>query len=228
MEQLPLRNRGDHGEYLIYHPKRVRVCVGGQVVHCDSLKGNQDPYVWSDRFLHTFCHATQMTAKVGHFNFWDSGDSWPKFSALYCDLVFVVNEIADWHDRNWMDEDDSIVDSPIAYMDHYQWVNRGQHRFKSEWRVRRTLKADPAKSFQLQSLENELPDIVPLLSQDGISIEEVQSRFRAGCASKPMPLDRNQVNQLYGKVLDLPGRKLFGADLKLLRAAPDFPPNQGG
>jgi hypothetical protein len=43
--------------YLIYHRRRVVKQFGKDKVYCDptSRSGNQDPYVWNTRFLHTYC-----------------------------------------------------------------------------------------------------------------------------------------------------------------------------
>lgn len=76
--------------YIIYHPKRNREIFDGTTVHYDNNEGNQDPYVWNRQFLHTYCHMTQMTPQEGQINFWVSGDTFPNFSQLFCDLVFVV------------------------------------------------------------------------------------------------------------------------------------------
>ena len=97
--------------YLIYHPKRQMYRFGTQVVYADRKTGNQDPYVWNDSFLHTFCHMTQMSPEIGYVNFWVSGDRWPDFTKLFCDLVFVVKEKLFWKQPNSIDPKDPIVDS---------------------------------------------------------------------------------------------------------------------
>src|SRR4030042_2295763 len=133
--------------YLIYHPKRQRSKIDNLVIYHDSSRGNQDPYIWNRRFLHTYCHITQMSPKEEYINFWVSGDSFPLFTQLYCDLVFVVQEKKYWTNRNFIAPNDPIVDTAEAYNDHYQWAY--QHPYKS--RRRFTLKADPLLSFQPQT-----------------------------------------------------------------------------
>lgn len=76
--------------FLIYHPKRVATHIGKLMVYHDNFDGNQDPYLWNDSFLHTYCHITQLSNKVGQINFWVSGDHYPDFTQLLCDCVFVV------------------------------------------------------------------------------------------------------------------------------------------
>ncbi|MGB3510019.1 MAG: hypothetical protein WBA93_12405 [Microcoleaceae cyanobacterium] len=60
--------------YLIY-PSRVVSDFEIIRVYYDSTSGNQDPYVWNQKFLHTYCHIIQMSPKVGDINFWVSGDT---------------------------------------------------------------------------------------------------------------------------------------------------------
>ena len=76
--------------YIIYHPKRQSSTYKNTVIYHDNIRGNQDPYIWNRRFLHTYCHITQLSPKIGYINFWVSGDTFPLFNHLYCDLVFVI------------------------------------------------------------------------------------------------------------------------------------------
>jgi hypothetical protein len=104
--------------YLVYHPRRVvtkfDVTKFDHVtVYHDHPAGNQDPYVWNSQFLHTYCHITQMKPSVGDINFWVSGDTFPNFSHLYCDLIFVVAEKVYWEFANTIDRDHNIVMSSV-------------------------------------------------------------------------------------------------------------------
>jgi hypothetical protein len=85
-----------------------------------------------------------MIANVGDINFSVSGDSFPNFSHLYCDLVFVVAEKVSWENANTIDRNDVIVDTDEAYNDHYRWAMH-QHYLKR--RRRYTLKTDSERSF---------------------------------------------------------------------------------
>ena len=60
---------------LIYHPRRDHRRFGDTAVYFDSTTGNQDPYVWNDPFLHSYCHITQFHAEPGDINLWVSGDA---------------------------------------------------------------------------------------------------------------------------------------------------------
>lgn len=64
----------DPAARLIYHPRRERRAFGPAVVYFDRTAGNQDPYVWNEAFLHSYCHITQFHAEAGDINLWVSGD----------------------------------------------------------------------------------------------------------------------------------------------------------
>src|ERR1043165_4628279 len=97
--------------YLIYHPKRERIFLNGLTIYHDKFSDNQDPYIWNDRFLHTYCHITQLSNYIGQTNFWISGDVYPNFTRLFCDCVFVIEEKLFWSRRNSIDRSDPIVDN---------------------------------------------------------------------------------------------------------------------
>jgi hypothetical protein len=162
---------------LIYHPRREFRRFGSTAVYFDSTSGNQDPYVWNDVFLHSYCHITQFHAEVGDINVWVSGDRFPEFSSLYCDLVFVVARTCPWTDANDLSRHDPMVDSDEAWADHYRWYP--QHPLKR--RSRFTLKADPDRSFQPQTGSGDLIDIVPCLREHGITLDGVPVPRHSRC-----------------------------------------------
>lgn len=198
--------------YLIYHPSRVVSQLENRVIYHDSTRGNQDPYIWNTQFLHSYCHITQMSPQIGDINFWVSGDTFPNFSHLYCDLVFVVAEKQYWTEPNTIALKDSLVDSPQAYRDHYVWAS--QHFFKR--RRRFTLKADPEPSFQPQNSHQQLIDIVPYLNNLGLSTEELRQELRAGFTSQPYRLS-SHTKPLYDYLAQQAAIKLVGAELGAIR-----------
>lgn len=203
----------DWGGYLIYHPSRQLSILDGIRVYHDSLKGNQDPYIWNENFLHSFCHITQMTPEPGHINFWVSGDGFPDFSSLSCDLVFIVQDKLYWQKPNHIDLNDPIVDSDEAFNDHYQWAMY-QHEFKR--RRRYTLKADPQKSFQPQDSDGNLINIISFLLRE-YTLEDLRSGLRAGYASRPMRLKKRFASSLYGWLSAIANTKLPGRVFENLR-----------
>jgi hypothetical protein len=200
--------------WLIYHPERQVTRFENLTVYHDSFIGNQDPYIWSYRFLHTACHMTQMSPEVGHTNFWVSGDAFPSFSQLWCDLVFVVQDKVYWTERNRIAPDDPMVESPTAYADHYAPMPN-EHPYGR--RRRFTLKADPERSFQPQKHDHTLIDAVPLLENAGFSLDELRKGLRAGFQSKPLRFPASAAHSLNKALLALADIRLRGADLEEVR-----------
>lgn len=199
--------------YLIYHPSRTKSVFDSIVVYHDSIGGNQDPYIWNCKFLHSYCHITQMSSIVGDINFWVSGDTFPNFNNLYCDLVFIIKEKTYWKNANTIDRTDAIIDTDEAYLDHYRWA--WQHPFKR--RRRFTLKADPDNSFQPQNAFQELIDILPFLLEQGLTLPEIRRGMRAGFNSKPFSLNASLAANLYSWLDRTAAIKLEGAKLQKIR-----------
>jgi hypothetical protein len=199
--------------YLIYHPRRKVSNFGKLVVYHDSTTGNQDPYIWNQPFLHTYCHITQMSPEIGHINFWVSGDTFPNFTQLLCDLVFVVQEKVYWQECNTIDRHNPIVESEEAFNDHYGWAE--QHHFQR--RRRFTLKANPIQSFQPQTSENKLLDILPALVQMDLTVETLRKGMHAGTGSCPLRLEDNVTKDLYTWLQRSASTKLGGDVLEKIR-----------
>ena len=197
--------------WIIYHPKRHVTNFDDFRVYHDSFSRNQDPYLWSHRFLHTYCHITEMTNVQGQINFWVSGDAFPNFKQLLCDCVFVVDEKIFWNERNRIDRDNPIVENDQVFLHHYQWPERGEHIFKK--RRRYTLKANSKSSFQPQSISHELIDIVPFLNQKGIDTLFLNQKMTKGRASKPMQLDSKIGKELFDQLNKQAEIKIYGSDL---------------
>jgi hypothetical protein len=198
---------------LIYHPRREFRRFGDVGVYFDSPSGNQDPYLWNDAFLHSYCHITQLHAEVGDINLWVSGDRFPQFGSLYCDLVFVVAAVCPWAQANHLERRDPLVDSDEAWADHYRW----HHQHPLARRERRTLKADPARSFQPQTSDGSLIDIVPLLREHGITLESLQGGMRAGTGSQPMTIPVTAAEAITQSLSGKDHITLTGPQLRQLR-----------
>lgn len=210
--------------WLIYHPARQRTVIGNLTVYHDKFDRNEDPYIWHDNFLHTYCHITQLTnvEKQNQINFWVSGDSYPNFNQLLCDCVFVIAEKHFWTNRNHIANTDPIVDNIQSFQHHYNWVNRphSQHQFKK--RQRYTLKADDIKSFQPQDSNGNLIDILQFLNYNGITTEQLRSSIshtksgKRARNSRPFKLPENLGEDLYEYLLSKATIKLLGFQLKNL------------
>jgi len=197
--------------YLIYHPQRIRSEINDLVVYHDSFEGNQDPYLWNDKFLHSFCKITQLKNEVGQINFWVSGDTGRNFNQLLCDCVFVVSEKHFWTERNNIERNDPIVDSNNAFDHHYNWVQH-QHHFTTKRRY--TLKADSDRSFQPQTENRVLFDILPFLNDNGIETNHLMEEMFSSFRSKFYKFDQELGDILYDHIYSESSIKLFGADLQ--------------
>src|SRR2546423_2813336 len=167
-----------YGGYLIYHPARAHTTLKNITIYHDATQTNQDPYVWNTQFLHTYCHMSQLSPHVEDINFWLSGDKYPQFSHLYCDLVFVVKDKITWpkEQTNGLSPSHAMIDSEEAYIDHYQWAAQGHHCYKK--RSRFTLKADPMRSFQPQNKHGRLIDIVDILQDAGLPLATLREKMK--------------------------------------------------
>ncbi|MCK9612095.1 MAG: hypothetical protein M0R16_04245 [Bacteroidales bacterium] len=194
--------------YLIYHPKRQVSEIGNLKVYHDSFGHNEDPYVWNKKFLHSFCHITQIKPEVGSRIFWISGDTYPDFNKLNCDCVFVVKEKRYWTTANKIEITDPIVDNEQTFRHHYNWVNPPYHEHPFKKRRRYTLKADENKSFQPQDKNQNLIDIVPFLNDKGISVEFLRSSIsrtingKHALNSRPFKLPDKLTEELYTYLLN--------------------------
>ena len=201
--------------YLIRHPKRTTGVFSGHTVHYDRPRRNQDPFVWNDPFLHTFCHMSELRAQQsGDINFWVVGDQHPNFRSLTCDLVFTVESVHPWQDSNSLSASDPMVDNARAYIDHYCPV--GLKRFKKS---RRTLKANPSQSFQPLDYQARPVDLLPELIRLGLTPQWLVSAFSKGFATKPVILSDKVADQLRTYLSSVAHTKLTGAALQALRGS---------
>ncbi len=207
--------------YLIYHPPRCKLVIDDLTIYHDSFGGNEDPYIWNEKFLHSFCHMTQISNSIGQINFWvsrDTNDKYPKFTKFLCDCVFVVNEIIEWTETNSIEKNAQIIDNEQAFEHHYKWVNppHNQHNFNSK-KKRYTLKADSYKSFQPQDSSKNLIDILQFLNQQcRISTETLVNEIgmtkngKRAINSKPFKLSEELSKKLYDHLWDISEIKIKG------------------
>jgi hypothetical protein len=202
-------------DHLIYHPTRKIEVIGNTTVYHDEFGGNEDPFLWNDKFLHTSCHITQLQNEVGQINFWVSGDHYPDFTELYCDCVFVIAEKLTWKRRNAIDDDDNIIDNKQSFEHHYSWVNQlspvDHHYFKK--RNRYTLKADPDKSFQPQLKNHRLIDVAGFLAKQGMSIDRLRKGMTSRVYSRPFKLPDGLGQKLYAFLYAKAVIKLRGSQI---------------
>jgi len=168
--------------------------------------------VWNDAFLHSYCHITQFHAEAGDINLWVSGDRFPEFGRLFCDLVFVVARKCPWAQANDLSRDDPVVDSGQAWADHYRWYL--QHPLTR--RSRFTLKADPGQSFQPQAGDGDFIDLVPHLEEHGITLASLRAGMHAGTGSQPMTIPVPAAEEIT-RALARARAILWGPELRKIR-----------
>ncbi len=169
-----------------------------------------------------FAHITQLTndEKQHQINFWVSGDSYPNFTRLLCDCVFVIAEKHIWTHPNHIDSYDPIVDNCQIFEHHYKWVNPPHFQHQFQKRLRYTLKADDQKSFQPQDFNGNLIDILQFLNDNGISTQHLRNSISHTCSSKsarnsrPYKLPNDLGQKLYDYLTSNAIIKLFGRQLK--------------
>ena len=202
-------------DYLIYHPVRASAAFGRHRVHFDSARGNQDPYIWNRRFLHSYCHITQLRVpQPGDLIFWVSSTDYKTLPDLLCDLVFLVDDRVYWPSSSSAGRRGCVAgaDSSFAYADHYRWAK--QHPLTR--RRRYTLKAHAEKSFQPQKPDGMLLDIRPMLLALGVSQGQLL-QLHAPRGSKPLPLSNEIAKRLYEMVAKGAAKKLRGVQLARVR-----------
>ena len=160
--------------YIMLHQNRIEVKIDDTSVYCDNFKGNQDPYVWSERFLNTFCKTNQIKAsqlKKGDTLFWFTRQGTPSEDRWFVDLVFIVDEISYWGKS---DKAGEAVDYPFehyndvklstikyddfSYEDHYQWAKNDHPKTSSRPKRRFTIVASK-ESYQPQTENKKLIEI---------------------------------------------------------------------
>lgn len=91
----------------------AKALIGSQLsdwrsnVWVDNPNGNEDPFVFSERWLYSYCHATQLRRSPrrtagyvgpGSYLFFCSGDATDN-EVIQLDTVFVVDHVAIWPDH---------------------------------------------------------------------------------------------------------------------------------
>lgn len=149
--------------YLIVHKMRNATVFGNDIIYHDSFCNNQDPYIWSDPFLYSFCKSFWLAGQVGKddYLFFVTADSvvngLNKNRPVYCDLVFRVGDIYTWQQNNTVPLQVTFQ-PPIsnwnngmwqkAVDNHLIWPSRGVHQWKKRNLI--TYIANSDFSFQPQ------------------------------------------------------------------------------
>lgn len=178
--------------FIMFHGQRCRKeTATGDVCYCDSFNHNQDPYIFAKRFIHTYCKINLLPCSQmnqGDVIFWFTTDN-SREGKWFCDLVFVLDEIKYWEplegvqsNSNDYKNDYKLSDiNSKAYIademereDHFEWAGKDHRKTKAKSHRRKSLFADPEKSFQplddqnrlicMDSIELDLSDVKPTKS----------------------------------------------------------------
>ena len=213
--------------YIMLHQNRIEVKIDDTSVYCDNFKGNQDPYVWSERFLNTFCKTTQIKAsqlKKGDTLFWFSRQGNPSEDRWFVDLVFIVDEISYWEKS---DKAGEAVDYPFehyndvklstikydeySYKDHYEWAKSDHPKTSSRPKRRFTIVASK-ESYQPQTEHKELIEI-----KDKYILDMFEQSPRGGSGFRCKEITDKQVEYIENFILANKKIELKGSDLFKLR-----------
>jgi hypothetical protein len=209
--------------YIIFHPDNAREklriegrsIVGGKSqkwtgeVWVDDENGNEDPFVLTERWLYSYCHATQLRRVPssggcigsGSVLFFCSGDA-ANNGALQIDTLFVVDHVAQWPS--------SMSGLPVEFQDHFKvahsdlWNRHFRFPFEGEHAGKFTYVAnvwtEGAQEYSCLPLNkgNERVAInFTQLSQDmrRVILAKVRGKY-------PVLLNKTQKNELFRRVLE--------------------------
>lgn len=216
-------------DYIMLHQNRIKVEIGDTVVYCDSFEHNQDPYIWGEKFLNTYCKTSQIKVsqlKKGDKLFWFSrqgGDRW------FIDLVFIVEEIIYWEKS---DKVGKVVDHPFehyndvklttikydefSYEDHYKWAKTDHPKTSSRPKRRFTIVASK-DSYQPQTVNKELIEIT---NRDILDLFNPSPHPGKGFICKEINSDI--LKNIENYILEKKKIELRGTDLFKLRSMENF------
>lgn len=182
---------GKKNYWLVCHGASGRKTItfpNGEKICCDSLKGNQDPYIWGDRFYTTFCKTRDLnkplsntgeTIKPKDILIWavpykEEGN----LVALYCDLIFEVDKIISWKENHgWEDFDKErrverclntiepngniVQGDQKAYVEHFLPGIKDHYRKTSE--DRRTIVSTKNNKYNFQPKKKDEKKLLDIL-----------------------------------------------------------------
>lgn len=219
--------------YLIFHPDygRKKTEVQGKALIDDQLTdwqgnvwvdepcGNEDPFVFSERWLYSYCHATQLRRKpmcqdayvtAESYLFFCSGDAANK-NTIQIDTVFVVDHAAKWPDNQQGIPEDFQQDYQNTKSElwerHFKYPFLGQHTGKYTYVSKQWFDSKDKYSF--------LP-----ISQTGDRVEfnlglltpDIQSKIKEKVKGKrPVSLNEEQKTELLDITLSLTNIQFIGS-----------------
>lgn len=216
--------------FIMFHAERTKLILDeDNICYCDSFNGNQDPYIFAPRFLHSYCKINQLPIskmKKGDTILWFTKDESQKEKGeWFCDLVFILDEIKIWnpipdsfnanYKNNYTKSDiRQCVTHEREERDHFRWAGidhpKGENSHK-----RITLFANSKESFQPLNSENNLI-CMDEFCQDELGLD--LSIIKGGPRGYPKRvLDENQCNKILNYINEESHKKLHGKQLQEIR-----------
>lgn len=214
--------------YIMLHQNRIKVKIGDIVVYCDDFKGNQDPYIWSENFLNTYCKTSQIKVsklKKGDKLFWFSRQGRSSDDRWFVDLVFIVDKIIYW-ERS--DKERNVAGYPFehynnvelstmeydeySYEDHFKWAKIDHPKTGARPKRRFTIIASK-DSYQPQTENKEL---IEILDSDILKLFKHLSYGSMGF--KCEEINSDDLKKIENYILENKKIELKGVDLFKLRS----------
>ena len=214
--------------FIMFHAERYKLILDkNNICYCDSFKGNQDPYIFAPRFLHSYCKINSLPIskmKKGDTVIWLTKDNSQK-GKWFCDLIFVIDEIKIWNPLpgygSFDYKNDYRLSDITKYIthkregrDHFYWAGidhpKGENAHK-----RITLFANPKESFQPLDSDNNLICMDELCHE----IPELDfSTIKGGPRGYPKTvIDENQFNKIKEFIDKRVHKKLHGDQIQKIR-----------
>lgn len=188
--------------WIIKHPLRGRKALKpkdtslGMGIICDNFNRNQDPYIWANNFLYSYCKINPVQIKSNIHTKLNKADYifWVlpvyhnnKLIHLYCDLVFHIKEIVEWShpfpDKIEKLKGTDYVDEN-SYNDHFRWWIDHPKTLKKNQKgefIRITYVAEEESSFQLikkngnsKEVFHDLIDLLRLDDENNVLSEKIK------------------------------------------------------
>jgi hypothetical protein len=218
--------------YLIFHPDRARTktrvqanaLIGDQLIDwqghvwVDNPSGNEDPFVFSQSWLYSYCHATQIRrtprpnseyVSTGSYLFFCSGDA-ANEGAIQLDTVFVVDHVATWpanqqglpeefkeHYRN---------NSSDLWQRHFRYPFYGSHEGKYTYVSRQQCDRTDGYSFLPIAKSGDRVSF----ELDALTRDLRQSISEKITGKRPVPVREDQKTELLTRILSLTEVQVIG------------------
>lgn len=207
--------------YILHHYKRQKAeYEDGKYIYFENNEWiNICPYIFNNRFIHTFCKAFPLEKEIWNIYFWVYA-KWnlqkTSITNIFCDIIFVAWEKVVWKSPNnlrWKHSGKELYYENIEnilYRNHFKYCYDKKHHKLAKDTKRITLFADPNRSYQPQDENNNLIDIKPFLkglySQEHLTNAFQEKRW---WGKKNLKLTDKQWETLYKEIENILAKKIL-------------------